>query len=150
MKPKKSNEKSNKKTNEKSNKKATKRCCLCGGEFEGHGNNPAPLKEGGVCCDKCNIEKVLPARAKLANAEIAKKTARNEYAREYYKKNAEKIRESSRKSHAKHATLVKELMNETCDLLLGIASENGQDWFSRFGDPSVVARLAAFLGKAMN
>ena len=39
-----------------------KTCCLCGGEFEGHGNNPAPAKEEGSCCDRCNAEKVIPAR----------------------------------------------------------------------------------------
>ena len=39
-----------------------KTCCLCGGEFEGYGNNPAPVKESGECCDRCNAEKVIPAR----------------------------------------------------------------------------------------
>ena len=39
-----------------------KTCCLCGGEFEGYGNDPAPLKDSGECCDQCNAEKVIPAR----------------------------------------------------------------------------------------
>ena len=39
-----------------------KTCCLCGKEFEGYGNNPAPLKESGECCDRCNAEKVIPVR----------------------------------------------------------------------------------------
>ena len=39
-----------------------KTCCLCGEEFDGYGNNPAPLKESGECCDRCNAEKVIPAR----------------------------------------------------------------------------------------
>ena len=39
-----------------------KTCCLCGVEFEGYGNNPAPVKESGECCDRCNAEKVIPAR----------------------------------------------------------------------------------------
>ena len=54
------------------------KCCLCGEEFEGYGNNPAPLKESGECCDRCNAEKVLTARleAVLAPGEISAKTAK--------------------------------------------------------------------------
>ena len=54
------------------------KCCLCGGEFEGYGNDPAPLKESGECCDRCNAEKVIPARfdAVLASGEISAKTAK--------------------------------------------------------------------------
>lgn len=37
-------------------------CCICGKEFEGHGNNPAPYKNTGVCCDECNVHYVIPAR----------------------------------------------------------------------------------------
>ena len=55
-----------------------KTCCLCGGEFEGYGNDPAPLKESGECCDRCNAEKVIPARleAALAPGETAENFAR--------------------------------------------------------------------------
>ena len=35
-------------------------CCLCGKEFEGHGNNAMPLMAG-KCCDECN-HKVIVAR----------------------------------------------------------------------------------------
>lgn len=54
-----------------------KTCCLCGKEFEGYGNNPAPLKESGECCDRCNAEKVIPVRLEtlLASGEIAAKFA---------------------------------------------------------------------------
>ena len=38
------------------------KCCICGQEIEGYGNNPWPVKEDGECCDKCNYEKVIPAR----------------------------------------------------------------------------------------
>lgn len=37
-------------------------CCICGEKFEGWGNDPWPVKEDGECCDKCNYEKVIPAR----------------------------------------------------------------------------------------
>ena len=37
-------------------------CCICGKEFEGSGNNPAPYKSTGVCCDECNARYVIPAR----------------------------------------------------------------------------------------
>lgn len=47
------------------------KCCICGQEFEGYGNNPWPVKENGECCDKCNYEKVIPARInQLNNKEI--------------------------------------------------------------------------------
>ena len=45
-----------------------KTCGLCGDEFTGFGNNPAPLevpKNKGYdeqCCDICNTTKVIPAR----------------------------------------------------------------------------------------
>ena len=38
-------------------------CDICGKEFEGYGNNPAPL-EGRICCDACNKTYVIPARLK--------------------------------------------------------------------------------------
>jgi len=39
-------------------------CCLCGVKYNGYGNNPAPLEkeETDRCCDKCNDQKVIPAR----------------------------------------------------------------------------------------
>ena len=37
-------------------------CCLCGEKIEGYGNNPAPLRTEGHCCDDCNIARVIPAR----------------------------------------------------------------------------------------
>ena len=39
------------------------KCIICGNEFDGYGNNAEPVKQG-VCCDKCNQEKVIPARLK--------------------------------------------------------------------------------------
>lgn len=45
------------------------KCCLCGKEIEGFGNNPDPLgnlgEEDEECCDECNEEKVIPARIEL-------------------------------------------------------------------------------------
>lgn len=40
-----------------------KRCCLCGGQYIGWGNNSWPLMEG-RCCDLCNSTKVVPERFK--------------------------------------------------------------------------------------
>lgn len=37
-------------------------CCICGEELEGYGNNPAPYRDSGVCCDACNAKFVIPAR----------------------------------------------------------------------------------------
>ena len=38
------------------------KCCVCGQTFVGYGNNPAPIKHEGRCCDSCNEHKVIPAR----------------------------------------------------------------------------------------
>jgi hypothetical protein len=43
-------------------KEAEYTCCICGDDFEGYGNNPAPYKESGKCCDACNRKFVIPAR----------------------------------------------------------------------------------------
>ena len=40
------------------------KCCICGQQFIGFGNNPWPIskKENDRCCDTCNATKVIPAR----------------------------------------------------------------------------------------
>lgn len=38
------------------------KCVLCKTWCRGWGNNPGPLSMKGICCDKCNIDKVIPAR----------------------------------------------------------------------------------------
>lgn len=40
------------------------KCCLCGKEFRGHGNNSLPLGKNASdrCCDVCNEVYVIPAR----------------------------------------------------------------------------------------
>jgi hypothetical protein len=40
------------------------KCCLCGEDTEGFGNNPQPLAKGqdDRCCDDCNTLRVIPAR----------------------------------------------------------------------------------------
>ena len=40
-------------------------CCICGKKFNGFGNNPAPVKQDGECCDDCNNSYVLAARLKV-------------------------------------------------------------------------------------
>ena len=41
-----------------------KKCCICGKEFVGWGNNPYPVNkdEDARCCDDCNSAFVIPAR----------------------------------------------------------------------------------------
>lgn len=47
-----------------------KKCCICGREFIGWGNNPDPITdengdlfpEDARCCDDCNSIYVIPAR----------------------------------------------------------------------------------------
>lgn len=45
-------------------KPKTNTCILCKQPYQGYGNNPEPivLYNSGLCCDKCNLEKVIPAR----------------------------------------------------------------------------------------
>lgn len=38
------------------------KCCICGKEIEGYGNNPSPVKDEGECCDSCNMRYVITAR----------------------------------------------------------------------------------------
>lgn len=38
-----------------------KKCCICGKEFNGFGNNPEPIMSG-CCCDGCNSRYVIPVR----------------------------------------------------------------------------------------
>lgn len=42
------------------------KCCICGGTFEGYGNNPWPVvnDEDARCCDVCNALEVVPERIK--------------------------------------------------------------------------------------
>lgn len=37
------------------------KCCLCGGTYIGYGNSAEPINNG-RCCDRCNMEKVIPTR----------------------------------------------------------------------------------------
>lgn len=37
-------------------------CCICGEPLGGYGNNPAPYRDSGKCCDACNIKFVIPTR----------------------------------------------------------------------------------------
>lgn len=39
-------------------------CSICKKEYSGWGNNAEPVNSG-RCCDKCNTEKVIPARLAL-------------------------------------------------------------------------------------
>jgi hypothetical protein len=44
------------------------KCCLCGEEVEGYGNDPSPIpteNENDECCDVCNLTKVIPTRINL-------------------------------------------------------------------------------------
>ena len=41
-------------------------CVICNKKIEDEfGNDPWPLKDFGKCCDKCNLNEVIPARFKL-------------------------------------------------------------------------------------
>ena len=42
-------------------------CVLCKETFTGWGNNPDPLAKEGVCCDQCDMDKVIPKRIEEHN-----------------------------------------------------------------------------------
>jgi len=48
--------------------KSSGKCSICGKIYSNYGNNPWPINEG-RCCDKCNLETVLPARVKLMQSD---------------------------------------------------------------------------------
>jgi hypothetical protein len=47
------------------------KCCFCGKEFFGWGNNPWPARKDytAVCCNECNITVVIPARIEQVKKE---------------------------------------------------------------------------------
>lgn len=42
------------------------KCCICGKEIKGWGNNPYPVREEGRCCRYCNFTVVIPERIRLS------------------------------------------------------------------------------------
>lgn len=40
------------------------KCCICGNEIMGYGNNARPVMKG-TCCDACNYSVVIPKRFQL-------------------------------------------------------------------------------------
>ena len=46
------------------------KCCICGKEINGYGNNPYPLdkRPGKKCCDECNYKHIVPLRLGMAFA----------------------------------------------------------------------------------
>lgn len=47
-----------------------KRCCICGKEIKGVGNDPYPVREEGRCCQYCNYTIVLPERVRLSKQNL--------------------------------------------------------------------------------
>lgn len=51
-----------------------KKCCICGNEIVGMGNNPYPVEKEGECCDICNLQKVIPERIMLMKHKMMEET----------------------------------------------------------------------------
>lgn len=45
------------------------KCCICGKEIKGPGNDPYPVRTEGRCCQCCNYTVVLPERVRLSKQE---------------------------------------------------------------------------------
>lgn len=57
------------------------KCCICGNNtVTGYGNNPAPVKTKGRCCDYCNASVVIPARLIKAKTSHYEKVKAQVYA----------------------------------------------------------------------
>lgn len=41
------------------------KCVICGKKLKDYGHNADPISAEGQCCDKCNIEQVIPARISI-------------------------------------------------------------------------------------
>jgi hypothetical protein len=41
-------------------------CCFCKKKYQGYGNNPQPVKKKGRCCNRCNLDIIIPARVTIA------------------------------------------------------------------------------------
>lgn len=77
------------------------KCCICRKEAGKYGNNALPLIDG-LCCDDCNIRKVVPARLELLRSQ------QNKGIKEVFKRNALALA----KHHRKHCE------GEDCDISL--------------------------------
>jgi len=80
------------------------------------------------------VEAAEPMRIDILNAEHGR-DARRAYAAAYYAKNADKVREASRKSHAKRREAVKvavEKLSAIFDAVCGLVSETGTEEFDQF------------------
>lgn len=51
------------------------KCCICGKEFTGHGNNPDPVEKFGKCCNDCHFNIVVPRRLLDAKKTAARAAA---------------------------------------------------------------------------
>lgn len=60
--------------------KNTQKCCWCGKEFTGYGNNPYPLvkEQGARCCDECNEIVIFERIRQITNKENKKGENKNE------------------------------------------------------------------------
>jgi len=103
-------------------KNIMKKCDICEGIMTNYGHNAAPITNG-KCCDRCNIDTVIPARLesvvkivpdiseeqkKIELEKEKKRVYMREYMRKYHAKNknndenyTEKVRANQRKANAK-------------------------------------------------
>lgn len=92
--------------------------------------------------------KAITLDAKKPTADkVDVKRDRNTYAREYYKKHADKIREASRKSHAKRRTEVAKAaksLKVVLDAVRGLVSETGPEAFDHFYKNGGAAMMVDF------
>jgi len=52
--------------------KPVQACSICGGAIVGLGNGAQPVNDG-RCCDRCNLQRVLPEKVRRMQAHDAKR-----------------------------------------------------------------------------
>lgn len=93
-----------------------KTCVLCHEVYTGDGNNAAPLADG-LCCDKCNIDRVVPERMKATIHEVSSSL----------KKNLERMAGPADKKPKKVREMLEEIAGDICNHICKYRETADQD-----------------------
>ena len=107
-----------------------KTCVLCHETFTGDGNNAAPLADG-LCCDKCNIDRVVPERMKATIHEVSSSI----------KKNLERMAGHADKKPKKVREMLEEIAGDICDHICKYRDTEEQDDLDQLCEDCPVALL---------
>ena len=98
--------------------KESKICCICKKPFEGYGNNAEPVCSG-RCCDRCNIEKVIPMRFKMMKNDV-----KEAYVPRYSRRLTKDLKNELNELISYYSPIVEELTNQL-EKVEGFKSRSG-------------------------